>query len=104
MKPQELLAGTRFEREEQLFGAPWEARAFAIARRMTEAGICNWDEFRACLIEEIGAADRARTSGGAPTADAYYTHFLGALEKILAKKGIVDAPAIEAKMKEIAAG
>lgn len=100
MKPQELLAGTRFEREEQVFGAPWEARAFAIARRMTEAGICTWDEFRACLIEEIGAADRARTSG-APAADAYYTHFLGALEKMLAKKGIVDASAIEAKMREI---
>jgi|YelNatPaOPRAMG01_1025707.scaffolds.fasta_scaffold00286_25 nitrile hydratase accessory protein len=100
MKPQELLAGTRFEREEQVFAAPWEARAFAIARRMTEAGICTWDEFRACLIEEIGAADRALISG-ARAADAYYTHFLGALEKLLAKKGIVDQVAIEAKMKEI---
>jgi nitrile hydratase accessory protein len=103
MKPEQLLAGTRFEHEERVFGAPWEARAFALARGLVEAGICTWDEFRARLIEEIGRADRARAAGSAASGDGYYTHFLNALEKLVAQKGIVDARAIEARMKEIVA-
>lgn len=120
MKPEELLAGTARERGEQVFGAPWEARAFAIARRMTELGLCTWDEFRALLIDEVGKADRARSQagtanvspaaspntsapGGSASGEAYYTHFLSALERLLAEKGIVGARDIEARMAEIVA-
>ena len=60
MKPEELLAGTERERDEQVFGAPWKARALAIARRRTELGLGRWEEFGALLMDEVGKADRAR--------------------------------------------
>lgn len=87
------------------FGAPWEARAFAIALRLAESGVCTWDEFRQHLINEIGKADKAqdkaRAHGWVEPGDGYYTHFLRALGNLLREKGIVDDGTLEAKMREI---
>ncbi len=96
----ELLAGTALDSEHP-FSAPWEARAFAIAVRLRESGLCTWDEFRRHLIAEIGKADKARAHGWVEPGEGYYTHFLRALENLLREKGIVDAQALEAKMREI---
>jgi nitrile hydratase accessory protein len=83
------------------FSAPWEARAFAIALRLAQAGVCTWEEFRHHLINEIGKADKARAHGWVEPGDGYYTHFLRALENLLREKGIVDERALAAKMHEI---
>jgi nitrile hydratase accessory protein len=93
----ELLAGTALD-SERPFGAPWEARAFAIAVGLTERGVCTWDEFRRHLINEIGRADKAHAHGWIEPGDGYYTHFLRALESLLRDKGICDGPALEARM------
>ena len=84
----ELIAAARLD-PERVFSAPWEARAFAIAVQLSEAGIFTWDEFRAHLIEEVGASDRARMASGADAGEQYYEHFLHALEHLLEEKGIV---------------
>jgi nitrile hydratase accessory protein len=102
LRPEELLAGTPLEKE-LTFSAPWEARAFAMAVRLSESGICTWDEFRAHLITEIGKADKVRAHGWVEPGDGYYTYFLRALENLLRKKGIIDAAALELKMREITA-
>lgn len=97
---EELLSGTALE-SDTAFSAPWEARAFAIAVRLSESGICTWDEFRQHLIAEIGKADKVRAHGWVEPGEGYYTHFLRALEGLLREKGIIDAPALDAKMREI---
>ena len=73
---------------EVLFEAPWQGRAFGMARTLAEAGVFTWDEFRAHLIRVIGDWDRQ-----AENADPYeyYHHFLAALEAVLAEKGTLDA-------------
>ncbi|HEY2104426.1 MAG TPA: nitrile hydratase accessory protein [Candidatus Binataceae bacterium] len=96
----ELLADTAVDAR-QPFDAPWEARAFAIALRLTESGACTWDDFRRHLIVEIGKADKAHAHGWLEPGDGYYTHFLRALENLLREKGIVDDGSVELKMREI---
>jgi nitrile hydratase accessory protein len=83
------------------FSAPWEARAFAMAVRLSESGICTWDEFRRHLIAEIGKADKVRAHGWVEEGDGYYVYFLRALENLLREKNIIDASALESKMREI---
>lgn len=85
----ELISAARLD-PERVFSAPWEARAFAIAVQLAEAGVFTWDEFRAHLIEEVGASDRARMASGADAdaSEQYYEHFLRALEHLLESKGI----------------
>jgi nitrile hydratase accessory protein len=103
MKPtslEELLVGTPLEKE-VTFSAPWEARAFAMAVRLSESGVFTWDEFRSHLISEIGKADKVRAHGWVEDGDGYYTYFLSALENLLREKGIVDSSSLEMKMKEI---
>ena len=74
--------------EASVFSAPWEARAFAIALGLSQAGLFTWDEFRDRLIAEVGASDRIRARDGTSDHGEYYEHFLRALERLLAEKGI----------------
>ena len=50
---------------------------------------------------EIAKADRVRAHGWVEEGDGYYTYFLQALENLLREKGIVDASALETKMRAI---
>lgn len=70
---------------ELLFEAPWEARAFGMARALCEAGCYSWDEFRDSLIAEISAWDRTHA---VDDPYHYYELFFAALEKLLAAKDI----------------
>ena len=63
---------------ELVFSAPWEGRAFGLAVVLSEKGAYSWDEFRARLVEHIGARE-----------DSYYASWLGALESVLLTQGIV---------------
>jgi len=70
-----------------LFREPWEAQAFAMTLVLHERGLFSWSEWTAALAEEIGRAQRA---GDPDTGHTYYRHWLCALERILAGKGIAD--------------
>jgi nitrile hydratase accessory protein len=100
LKHEELLAGLPLENE-TTFSAPWEARAFAIAARLSESGVCTWDEFRQHLIAEIGRGDKVRAHGWVENGDCYYVYFLRALEAVLHEKSFVDASTLETKMRAI---
>jgi nitrile hydratase accessory protein len=82
-----IVAAARLD-PEHVFSAPWEARAFAIALKLSEAGLFSWDEFRQRLIAEVGASDRVHESDGTSDHGEYYEHFLRALEHLLDAKGI----------------
>lgn len=68
-----------------VFRAPWEATAFAVAVRLSEAGKFTWTEWVDYLSEEIAAA---RERGDPDLGDRYYEHWLAALERLVIDKGL----------------
>src|SRR5437899_3271416 len=76
--------------QERVFAEPWEAQAFALAVRLSAQGYFTWKEWAAALAEEIKAA---------PDDDGsrYYQHWLAALEKLVAAKGLSDPAAMLAR-------
>jgi nitrile hydratase accessory protein len=74
--------------EGPVFREPWEAQAFALAVSLNERGLFTWKEWAATLGEEI---KKAQAAGDPDTGETYYRHWLAALERIVAEKGLADA-------------
>ena len=68
-----------------VFREPWEAQAFAMALALHARGLFTWSEWAAALGAEIKNAQRA---GDPDTGETYYLHWLAALEKLVADKGV----------------
>lgn len=68
-----------------VFREPWEAQAFAMALALHERGLFTWNEWAAALATEI---KRAQAAGDPDTGETYYSHWLNALEKLVAEKGV----------------
>ena len=81
MKPLDAIPSIPRDRDEPVFREPWEARAFAMAVALNERGLFTWSEWAQVLGAEIAAA-------GPDDATPYYQHWLTALEKISAQKGL----------------
>jgi len=77
--------------EGPVFREPWEAQAFAMALALHEHGLFGWNEWTAVLGDEI---KRAQASGDPDTGETYYRHWLAALERIVAEKGVTDTAAL----------
>jgi nitrile hydratase accessory protein len=71
--------------EGPVFRAPWEAQAFAMALALHGRGLFTWPEWAATLAAEI---KRAQAAGDPDTGETYYRHWLNALERIVAEKGV----------------
>ena len=74
-----------------VFREPWEAQAFAMALVLHERGLFTWSEWAATLAGEIA---RAQAGGDPDTGETYYRHWLNALERLVAEKGVTDAPTL----------
>jgi nitrile hydratase accessory protein len=74
------------DEEGPVFKEPWEAQAFALAVRLSEEGHFTWDEWAATLSDEIA---KARAAGDPDLGDTYYHHWVAALERLCAEKGLV---------------
>lgn len=72
-----------------VFNEPWEAHAFALAVRLSEAGCFTWPEWAATLNQEIHAAQER---GDPDLGQRYYHHWLNALERLCAEKKLVSEP------------
>ncbi len=81
------VPGIPCDAEGPVFREPWEAEAFAMVVALHERALFGWDEWAALLGEEIKAAQRA---GDPDTGETYYRHWLAALERMVARKGIAD--------------
>ena len=68
-----------------VFREPWEAQAFAMTLALHERGLFTWSEWAAALAAEI---KRAQAAGDPDTGETYYSHWLAALEELVAEKGI----------------
>jgi nitrile hydratase accessory protein len=73
--------------EGPVFREPWEAQAFAMALTLHQRGVFAWSEWAAVLADEIR---RAQQAGDPDTGETYYRHWLCALERIVAEKGLAD--------------
>ena len=71
--------------EGPVFREPWEAQAFAMALALHERGVFNWSEWADALSSEI---KRAQAEGDPDTGETYYRHWLAALERLIAVKGV----------------
>jgi nitrile hydratase accessory protein len=71
--------------EGPVFREPWEAHAFAMALALHERGVFTWGEWAAALAAEI---KRAQAAGDPDTGETYYLHWLAALERLVAEKGV----------------
>ncbi len=74
-----------------VFRAPWEAHAFAMALSLHERGLFTWPEWAAALAAEIA---RAQAAGDPDRGDTYYSHWLAALEQLVARKQVTDEKAL----------
>ncbi len=82
---------------EPVFAEPWEAHAFAIAIKLSEAGFFSWSEWSAALAEELAAASRR---GDPDDGSRYYNHWLAALERLVAEKRLTEQSALLARREE----
>jgi nitrile hydratase accessory protein len=68
-----------------VFREPWEAQAFAMALALHQRGLFTWSEWASALAAEI---KRAQDAGDPDTGETYYLHWLAALERLVAEKGV----------------
>lgn len=83
-----LLPALPVDDEGPVFAEPWQAQAFAMTIELFEAGHFTWNEWAEHLSAEIAAAAER---GDPDLGDTYYHHWLAALEKLVAEKGIASA-------------
>jgi nitrile hydratase accessory protein len=79
------VPGIPHDNDGPVFREPWEAQAFAMTLALHERGLFTWPEWAAALATEI---KRAQAAGDPDTGETYYSHWLAALEKIVAEKGV----------------
>ncbi|MDR5654569.1 nitrile hydratase accessory protein [Ruixingdingia sedimenti] len=88
--------------EGPVFNAPWEASAFAIAVRLSEAGHFTWGEWVDAFSRQIkdfeakGIYDPATDDG-----HHYYEIWVATLEKLIVGKGIFDGAALDARHQHL---
>jgi nitrile hydratase accessory protein len=85
------LPGLPRDADGPVFRAPWEAQAFAMALALHRRGLFSWTEWAATLAAEI---KRAQQEGDPDTGETYYRHWLAALERLVAEKGVASDTAL----------
>ncbi|MEQ8653183.1 MAG: nitrile hydratase accessory protein [Kiloniellales bacterium] len=80
-----------------VFNEPWEAQAFAMTLTLYDQGHFEWSEWVEFLSAEIAAA---KSSGDPDLGDRYYIHWLAALEKLAASKGLTSVEELLARKEE----
>ena len=87
MKAAISIPGVPRDHDGPVFREPWEAQAFAMTLALYERGLFTWPEWAATLADEI---KKAQAAGDPDTGETYYTHWLNALERMVAHKGVTD--------------
>jgi nitrile hydratase accessory protein len=75
-----------------VFKEPWQAQAFAMALALHQNGLFTWPEWAATLSDEI---KRAQAAGDPDTGETYYLHWLAALERLVAEKGVASRETLD---------
>ena len=86
--PAPALPGQPCDDRGPVFAEPWQAQAFALTLNLHEAGHFTWSEWAQTLGAEI---ETARARGDPDLGDTYYHHWLAALERLVAEKGLTES-------------
>ena len=97
MPDPDLLPSLPRDKGDPVFAEPWQAHAFALAVKLSEAGFFAWSEWAAALGAEIAAAS---ARGEPDDGSRYYHHWLAALERLLGAKRVVAPHALETRKDE----
>ena len=85
------------DEEGPVFAEPWQAQAFALAVKLSEQGHFTWKEWATALSDELkAAASRGEPDDGSH----YYEHWLVALERLVASKGLASQAALSRRKKD----
>ena len=87
----EVVPGIPRDADGPVFREPWQAQAFAMTLALHDRGLFTWPEWAAVLATEI---KRAQAAGDPDTGETYYRHWLAALERLVAERGVTDAAAL----------
>jgi len=80
-----------------VFAEPWQAHAFALAVRLSEAGHFTWAEWASALAAELKTvANQNEVDDGS----RYYEHWLCALERLVSTKGLADVESLISRKEE----
>jgi nitrile hydratase accessory protein len=88
----ETVPGIPCDAEGPVFREPWEAQAFAMALALNARGLFTWNEWAQTLGDEIKSA---QAKGDPDTGETYYRHWLNALERIVAEKGVATSDTLQ---------
>ena len=80
-----------------VFDEPWQAQAFALAVKLSERGHFSWKTWARTLADELAAA---AARGEPDDGSRYYHHWVAALERLVAKRGLSAGTALEARKEE----
>ena len=80
--------------DEPVFAAPWEAQAFAMTLALAQTGLFAWGEWAQTLGQVIA---EAKARGETDDGSTYYVHWLTALERLTAAKGIATPDGLETR-------
>jgi len=86
-----VVPGIPQDEDGPVFKEPWEAQAFAMTLALYDRGLFTWGEWAATLADEI---KRAQAAGDPDTGETYYSHWLAALERLVAEKGVATTQAL----------
>jgi nitrile hydratase accessory protein len=84
--PLDALPGLPRDAGGPVFEQPWQAHAFALAVSLHERGVFTWPEWSNALALEIRTAAVHHDEHN--PGEAYYHHWLKALETLVAAKGV----------------
>ena len=83
--------------QEPVFAEPWQAHAFALAVKLSEAGLFTWSEWSEALAAELAEASRR---GEPDDGSRYYDYWLAALERLVAARSVLSPPLLLARREE----
>ncbi|WP_034997729.1 nitrile hydratase accessory protein [Beijerinckia mobilis] len=79
------------------FTEPWQAEALALSIALQDSGHITPAEWSDALNGEI---EKARAAGDPADGTTYYQHVVGALERLVANKGLLGAAALDERRRD----
>ena len=87
------VQGLPIDKDEPVFHAPWQAKTFALTVKLHEAGLFTWSAWAETFSGVLKGmpTDLGGDIRSAAYAEAYFSAWTTALERMIAQAGVTDA-------------